>query len=124
MSDKKAKIKNIGAWILQVLLGLEFILAGQAKFTSGDIWSASFEKWGYPDGFHQVIGVLELLGAVLLFVPKLASHAAGALAIIMLAAGITHFANGENGVGPLIIMSLLVWLWYLRKEKAVPLKKR
>lgn len=123
MSDKKAKIKNIGAWILQVLLGLEFLIAGQAKFTSSDIWNSSFEKWGYPDGFAQLIGVLELLGAVLLFIPKLASHAAMFLAIIMLSAGITHFANGENGIGPLIIMGFLIWLWYLRKEKAVPLKK-
>lgn len=124
MSDKKAKIKNIGAWILQVLLGLEFILAGQAKFTSGEIWNNSFDKWGYPDGFAQVIGVLELLLAIVLFIPKLASYGAAVLAVIMLSAGITHFTNGENGIGPLVIMGLLVWLGYLRKEKALPLRKK
>lgn len=123
MSDKKAKVKNVGGWILQVVLGLEFIIAGQAKFTASEAWSANFEKWGYPDGFSQFIGGIELIGAILLFIPKLASHAVPILAIVMLSAAITHFANGENGIAPVIIMLLLVWLWYLRKDRAIPLKK-
>lgn len=123
MSDKGSKVKNIGAWVLQVLLGLEFLLAGQAKFTASELWASNFEKWGYPDNLSYVIGALEVLGGVLLFIPKLASHAASMLAVIMLIAGITHFANGENGITPFIIMLLLALLWYLRKERAIALRK-
>lgn len=123
MSDKKAKLKNVGSWILQVLLGLEFLIAGQAKFTASEAWSANFEKWGYPDGFSQLIGGLELIGAILLFIPRLASHAALLLSVVMLSAAITHFANGENGVAPVIIMYFLLLLWSLRKNRAIPLKR-
>ena len=61
---KNEKIKTILTWAIQVILGLQFILSGQAKFTRADWWSRKFSEWGYPDNFYLVIGVLELVGGI------------------------------------------------------------
>ena len=70
---KKSKVRNIVAWVIQVLMGLEFIIAGQAKFTRTDWWSRKFDEWGYPDNFYFVIGGVEILGAILIFFPSSAN---------------------------------------------------
>ena len=118
---KKGKARNIFAWVLQVLLGLEFILAGQAKFTGPDSWSKSFADWGFPDNFFYVIGGLELLGAILVFIPKFASKAALGLGIIMIGAAITHAIHAEWSriVVTLIIAAICGGVFYLRKNSLV-----
>ena len=114
----KGKIKIVGTWFLQIIMGLEFLLAGQAKFTRPEAWAKSFEKWGYPDHFYLVIGGLELLGAILIFFPKLASKAAIGLGIIMIGASLTHVFHQEwsRVVVTVIITALLALLYYLRKK--------
>jgi len=117
MINKTSKILNVVAWVLTILLFLEFLIAGQAKFTTAAIWSNHFMQWGYPDGFYMVVGAVEVLGAIALLIPKTLQYAAALLSIIMLAASITHFVHGENGVMPLVAMILLIVLVYLRRFK-------
>ncbi len=114
---KKGKIKNISAWILQVLLGLEFIVAGLSKFST-PIWPKRFTEWGYPDSFYIVIAVAEAAGGILIFIPKLAHKSALAMMTIMLGATITHMVHGEwkSITVTLIIFGLLGLLYFLRKE--------
>ncbi|MEP1096511.1 MAG: DoxX family protein [Cyclobacteriaceae bacterium] len=115
---KKGKARNIFTWVLQVLLGLEFLLAGQAKFTQQDVWAKSFANWGFLDSFYLVIGGLEVLGAILVFIPKFASKAAFGLGIIMVGAAITHAVHGEWSriIVTLIIAGLCGGVFYLRKN--------
>lgn len=115
---KKGKTTNIIAWILQVLMGLEFILAGQAKFTRPADWSKSFERWGFPDNFYLIIGGLELIGALAIFFPKYASKAALGLGIIMIGASITHAVHGEWNriIVTLILSGILGVVYFLRKN--------
>lgn len=113
----KRKVKNVFAWILQVVLGLEFILAGQAKFTRMDTWSGMFEAWGYPDHVYLVVGGLELLGAVLVFIPKTVVKGALGLAVIMIGALLTHAFHTEwdRVVVTGILAGLCGLLFWLRK---------
>lgn len=115
----KSKIKIIGTWFLQVIMGLEFILAGQAKFTRPESWARSFDKWGYPDHLYLVIGGLELVGAVLIFFPKLASKAAIGLGVIMIGASLTHAVHQEwsRVLVTVILTVLLALVYYLRKDR-------
>lgn len=115
---KKGKVRNILTWVLQVLLGLQFILAGQAKFTRPDVWAGQFAGWGFPDNFYLVIGALELIGAILVFIPKFASKAALGLGIIMIGATITHAIHDEMNRIPvtLIIAGFCGLMYYLRKN--------
>ena len=111
------KAKKIFKWILTVILGLQFILAGQAKFTRSDVWINQFDRWGYPDYFYLAIGGLELIGAILIFFPKYANKATIGLIIIMLGASITHLIYSENdrAITTLIISALLGVLFYINK---------
>lgn len=112
------KIKNIAAWILQVLVGLEFLIAGLAKFTNAKYWGTQFESWGFPDYFYLVIGGLELILAIFVFFPKYSAKAAIGLGIIMLGATLTHAVHQENRVWvTLIITGIIALLVYLRKDR-------
>ncbi|MEP5612450.1 MAG: DoxX family protein [Cyclobacteriaceae bacterium] len=115
---KKGKVRKILTWVLQVLVALEFLLAGQAKFTQPGVWAKSFADWGFPDNFYFVIGGLEVLGAILVFIPKFASKAALGLGIIMIGATLTHVIHAEwdRIIFTLIFTGLCGGVFYLRKN--------
>jgi uncharacterized membrane protein YphA (DoxX/SURF4 family) len=91
-------------------------LAGITKFTNPEVWAANFTSLGYPNALAPLIGALEVLGVVLLLVPRLTSYAALALGIIMLAAlqaVLTH-PNDLGATAPVIHLVLLVAIARMR----------
>lgn len=118
---KKNKIKLITSWILQVLLGLQFIIAGQAKFTTPGVWEAQFTRWGYPDNFYMVIGILEIIGGILMFVPRLVTKASIGLGVIMIGATGTHIIHQEwdGTTVTVIIILVLIAVFLLRKDTPI-----
>jgi putative oxidoreductase len=98
----------IGLWLCQVALALMFLFAGGNKFR-GTAWPRMFARWGYPDHFYIVVGIIEVVAAILLFVPRLSAFAALTLIVIMIGAGFTHALHGEEQRLPQIfIMSLML----------------
>ena len=89
---------TIAAWVVTVLLVLEFAYAGGIKLVPGGPATAGFRRFGYSDEFRILIGVVEVAGAVGLVVPRLASWAAAGLAAIMVGAVYTHLSSGVPGV--------------------------
>lgn len=79
---------EILAWILQGLLGLMFIMAGFGKITGSKMHVEGFTKWGYPQWFRIVTGVIELGAAILLIVGFWNGTAALIGAAILVAVGI------------------------------------
>ena len=63
------------------------------------MWTDYFSTWGYPAALAFVIGGLEVLGALALFVPRLATYAAGMIALIMCVAAATLIMN-PGTLGP------------------------
>jgi putative oxidoreductase len=98
-------------WILQILLAALFVLIGIGKF--GDpTWARRFAAWGYPHGFHLVIGVLEACGGLLLVWPRLTSYGAALLGVIMIGASLTHVLHGQTAragvpLGYLLLVALV-----------------
>ncbi|MBI3262184.1 MAG: DoxX family protein [Acidobacteria bacterium] len=111
-------IRLIGTWILQLLLAAGFMAVGIGKFADTG-WPARFARWGYPDGFYMVVGALEVVGAIGLLVPRLASYAAGLLMAVMTAAAITHLVHGETRqvTSPAVLLVLLTVVWWLRRSR-------
>lgn len=107
------KLRIVGSWLLQALLGVGFVTIGVAKFAD-PAWVRNFERWGYPPGFHLVTGVLEIAGALALFVPRTASYGAIALSLVMVAASVTHASAGQPWTRPLPHLTLLMVLALLR----------
>jgi VIT1/CCC1 family predicted Fe2+/Mn2+ transporter len=95
----------IAVWIVQVLLGLIFVITGSFKFfqskekiiASGGIWAADFAP-----GIIKLIAGVELMSGFLVIVPRLLGHghhltfiAAAIIALIMVGAIYTHIRRKE-----------------------------
>jgi putative oxidoreductase len=89
----KSKAQKITMWICISLLALQFLAAGLGKLRiqSSERW----QHWGYTDGFMHFIGVLEVVGAIGLFIPGVRKWAAISLTGIMLGAAYTHVMHNE-----------------------------
>ncbi len=104
------------AWILQILLGALFILSGVPKLMSDPGVVKMFGDFGYPDGFHLLVGAAEILGGVLLFIPPVAAWGAALLGMVMVGACVTHLKEGEfaRAAVTLVLFGLLFLIGMLR----------
>ena len=79
---------TVVTWALQGLLALMFIMAAFGKVIGSKMHIENFNKWGYPQWFRYVTGIVELVGAVLLIVGYWNGTAALIGAAIFVAVGI------------------------------------
>jgi uncharacterized membrane protein YphA (DoxX/SURF4 family) len=108
-------------WALQVFAGVVFVLVGWRKFV--DLrWVHDFARWGYPAGFRQVIGVIEVTGGLALLAPPVAFYAALTLMAVMVGAAATQFLHRGNASGAIILFVITASVGYFRRASA--LKRR
>ena len=114
------RVRRTLAWMLKILLTLGFLMAGLTKFSSQSGWVERFVGWGYAPWFVPVIGVLETLGVVGLWIPRLERYAVGLLTLILLGAAYTNATHPPVGavVRPLAFLLLLAALVWLRNRGA------
>ena len=103
-------------WLFSAFLAYVFIKAGLEKFDDTSGWSKAFTYWHFPVWFRVLIGVIEVVGAVLLLYPKTALYGVGALEVVMLGAMGTHLYHGE-GIHEVFPVALLLIVGYLRYRK-------
>jgi len=106
MSSRRRSDK-IAYWILAVLLTLTFVPGGWPKINPDAAMIGRFADWGYGVWFCRLIGVLEVLGGLLVLVPRLASFGAAVLSIVMAGAIYTHLSTGIGTPGAAIQYLLL-----------------
>ena len=108
------RFRNIMRWTLQILVGLAFIAAAAAKFTSAPQMVEVFDHIGAGQWFRYVVAAIELMGGVLLLTPGRAIYGAMILAVTMLGALLTHaFIIGgqwQPAAGLFVLSLMLVWL--------------
>ena len=111
-----SKGKSIASWIIQVLIAGLFLMMGSQKLMGEAEVTANFVRWGIPGFMLYVIGTLEVLGAIGLFIPRLAGLAATGLILLMVGALFTHLIHGEYGMAlmPVAVMAMLAVVAYLR----------
>lgn len=90
------RLPHVITWIATLLLALPVFAAGLPKLLGQGGWITAFAHWGYPRWLVPVVGTAEVLGVVLLFVPRFASVGATMIAVIMVGAAVTHAAHGET----------------------------
>jgi putative oxidoreductase len=111
-------------WVLQVVLGLYFIVIGVMHFVIPDGLPAQL-GWMYdlPTWAHWVSGIAEILGGLGLILPgltgirpELTPLAAAGLTVVMLLAAVYHLARGEaaNIVVNLLVAALTALIAYVR----------
>ena len=116
-------LRIVGVWTLQILVGSMFVMVGVMKFVD-PMWPRMFARWGYPDGFYMVVGVLEAAGGIAVLVPRLTTYAALLLVTVMAGAALTHAIAGETqrlGV-PIVYLLAAAVLGWLRRRSALHLR--
>jgi putative oxidoreductase len=92
--------RNIISWILQVFLGLAFILSGGNKFLHLADTVGMFGTMGLPAAVTYLVAGGEVLGGIGLLVPRFVRPAAAGLIIIMLGAAFMHATRIPGGLLP------------------------
>ncbi len=110
---------RIAATVVGTLLGLWFLLAGSQKFLSRAAFEDMFNDFGLPLWSVPVIGILELLGAVLVFIPRTAMYGAGVIVTVMLGATSCHLLTGAGSpVGAIVALLMAAFVAGVRARAA------
>ncbi len=111
-----AKGANIAAWVLQILAAAAFLGAGGAKLAGVPQMVEVFQKVGIGQWFRYVTGLLEVVGAIGLLIPRYAFYAACLLATVMAGAVIAHLTVlGGSPAAAIVLLLLTGTAAYLRR---------
>ena len=81
MAAKAAsKVRTIATWMLRLLLGVAFLVIGGSKLAGVLNMVQFFAAIGWGQWFRYLTGLLDVAGAVLLFIPKWTCY--GALILV------------------------------------------
>lgn len=115
---KLSKTRKVTTWVFVGLMSALFIMSALMKLmadANAEI-AQNFIKWGL-DGNLKLIGIGELVSAILFLIPRTSSLGVLLLSAHLGGAIVTHMSNAEMFF-PQIIMLLLVWVAnYLRNPE-------
>lgn len=125
--------RNVLLWVLQVVMGVYFVLVGISHFIVPEGLPAQME-WMYElsDTLHIIVGIAEIAGGLGLILPSLTRirpeltvYAAGGLVLVMIGAVIYHAGRGESQsiVTNILIAAIVAFIGYGR-WKLEPIEPR
>ena len=121
-SGSTGKIMNVGLWILQIGAAGMFLMVGFLKLSGDPQMVALFDAIGLGQWFRYVTGSLEVLGAVLLLIPRLSGLGALLLVGVTLGAVTTHlFVIGGNPLPAIILLIVTGIIAWGRRERTIKL---
>lgn len=92
--DVAARHESRGAalldWTLRIVIAVVFLLQGIDKFGSRRLWINLFAEIGIGQWFRYATGVVEVLGAAFILVPRMTTAAVVLLAGTMVGALLAH----------------------------------
>jgi uncharacterized membrane protein YphA (DoxX/SURF4 family) len=113
-TESASKGRVITIWFLRIFLGLAFLIVGGAKLTASLQTVELFAAIGWGQWFRYLTGLLDVVGAVLLFVPRLTCY--GSLLLVCTVGSATLFyltLLHHNPAAPLsltLLAATLAWL--------------
>ncbi len=108
-----AKTKKVLAWILSGFLALAFFAAGFFKIIGAEQQVEAFQSWGYPTWMMYPVGIIEMIMAVLIIVPKYRLMGTNLIYIWAIGALFTHIQADPpqyNQIAPNIIFPILGYI--------------
>ena len=112
-SDSTGKIMNVSLWILQIAAAGMFLMVGFFKLAGDPQMVGLFDAIGLGQWFRYLTGSVEVLGAILLLIPRLSGLGALLLVPAMLGAVATHlFVVGGSALPAtilLIVTGIIAW---------------
>jgi putative oxidoreductase len=98
VADARRRRGDIMVWGLRIVLAIVFLNEGIDKFSDRRLWLRVFDQIGFGQWFRYFTGVVEVLGAVMLLIPRTTLVAVVVLACTMIGALLVHAFF--MGVGP------------------------
>jgi putative oxidoreductase len=121
----QSKIGNYALWAIQILGAAMFLMAGGNKLSGNEQMVGMFNAIGVGQWFRYVTGGIEVIAALMLFVPRLAGIGALLLVGTMAGAIATHlFIIGGNFAMPAVLLVLMGIVAYARRERTFALMNR
>jgi len=103
---------------IRVLLTAAFVMAGGAKLAGAEMMVQTFDAVGVGQWFRYVTGLIEVAGAVLLWIPAARLLGAVMLAVTMVGAVLAHLVILGPSAVPAIVLGLLAGaVIYLERSK-------
>jgi len=116
------KIMNVGLWILQVAAAGMFLMAGFAKLSGDPQMVGMFDAIGFGQWFRYLTGSFEILGALLLLIPRLSGLGGLWLVGVMLGAVATHlFIIGGSPLMAIILLIVVAVIAWGRRQRTISL---
>ena len=113
------RVANAATWIVQVVVGLQFVFGGGLKLAGSPVMVDLFTDIGAGQWLRFVVGALEVSGGIGLLIRPLCGLAAAGLAAVMVGAVVTNVAIiHENPTLPVVYLVLLAVIAYRRRDKA------
>ena len=114
-------VRKWGLIAVKALLTLAFLAAGFAKLSGAEMMIATYDAIGVGQWFRYVTGIIEVGGAIALWIRGLQGWAAAFLGATMVGAVLAHLFILGPSVVPAIILGLLsaVVLWAHRDQVPV-----
>jgi putative oxidoreductase len=111
-------VSHVALWLLQALVALAFIAAGSAKLVGVPAMIALFDAIAIGQWFRYVTGGLEVLGAVLLIVPRTTAFGAVLLACVAAGAVVAHLTVLHTApTAPVVLLALTALIAWGRRSQ-------
>lgn len=117
-AEPSPTVVNYGTLGIRVLLTSALLTAGIAEYIGAETMVASFEAVGVDQWFRHVTGLIEVGGALLLWLTGLQALTAAALPGTMIGASIAYLSVLDTPIVPALVPGLLsaVLLWQSRAQ--------
>ena len=111
--------KVVVVWVLTVILALLMAVVGSTKFTQPEQWTRMASTLDLPFWLMQVAGVAEMVGAVLLLIPRVAAVGGSMIAVVMLGAALGQVRGGDaaDAIAPLIYLAVALFITRQRMDQ-------
>lgn len=109
--ERSSRIDTLTSWMPRAAVAIAFLSIGYSKFESQSIWIRTFNEIGLGDWFRYFTGAIQMLGAVLVLIPRTCLVGIGLLSCTMIGAALIWIfvlhAPG-NAVIPAVVLVPLV----------------
>jgi uncharacterized membrane protein YphA (DoxX/SURF4 family) len=115
MHSSLPRLSLISAWILAVF----FIFGAYTNTFISPEYATLYTVWGYPEWFHYVTAILELITAIFL-ISEFFRHYGACLAILLMSAALlSALLNGDysHASAPLVVLILSTATLILAKTR-------
>lgn len=113
MAEAASKQRTIASWVLVGLLFALFAFSSLGKLSGAEQMVDAFETFGLSD-MRIVIGIGEILSAVLFLIPRTSSLGVLLLSSHMGGAILAHMSHNESYIFPSVVLVLVWTAQYLR----------